>query len=154
MLDGCPGTTCRGCVTLTFDLNLGPTWTNVFNGTSTHDGEQLCICVLKSIRNCRSHGPDKNLTFKCNFDLGPTWTYVWNGTCTRDGEQLCQTFWNLSTIVKVMVRTKSKDGRTHARIPNCHCDSYVSLTASGLDKNQKYKQTSLFPLIIMLVVSG
>ena len=26
-------------------------------------------------------------------------------------------------------------GRTHAHTQNCDCDNYISLTASGLDKN-------------------
>ena len=37
-----------------------------------------------------SYGPDKNLTFKCDFDLGPTLQNVSNDTSTPDGEQLCQ----------------------------------------------------------------
>ena len=71
-LDGCPGTKCQACMTLTFDLD--PTRTNVSNGTSTYDGEQLCKfkCILKSIQDCRSYGSDKNLTFKFGLDLGPT----------------------------------------------------------------------------------
>ena len=53
--DGCPGTTCRAGVTLTFDLELGPTGTNISNCTSTHYGERLCKFILKSIQNCRSY---------------------------------------------------------------------------------------------------
>ena len=30
---------------LTFKGDLDPTWTNVSNGTSTHDGEQLCQII-------------------------------------------------------------------------------------------------------------
>ena len=41
------------------DLDLWPTQMNVWNGTSTHDGEQLCQIILKSINNCRSYGLDK-----------------------------------------------------------------------------------------------
>ena len=46
---------------LTFkcDHDLGHTLTNVSNGTSTHDGEQSCQIILKSIHNCRSYGLDK-----------------------------------------------------------------------------------------------
>ena len=43
---------------LTFKLDFGTTWTNVLNGTSTLDGEQLCQIILKSILNIRSYGPD------------------------------------------------------------------------------------------------
>ena len=33
---------------------------NSENGTSTHDGEQLCQIILKFIHNyCRNYGPDK-----------------------------------------------------------------------------------------------
>ena len=85
---GCPRTTCQACVTLTFDLD--PTWTNVSNGTSTHDGEQLGKFLLKSIQNCMSYGLDKNLTFKCDFDLGLIWRNISNGTSTHDEEHLCQ----------------------------------------------------------------
>ena len=85
-LEGCPGTTCRVHM-LTFDINFGPTSTNVSNGTSTHDGEQLCKFILKSIQNCMSYGPDKNLTFKCDLDLGPTCTNISNGTSNHDREQ-------------------------------------------------------------------
>ena len=41
------------------DLDLGPTWKNVSNGTSTHDRVQLCEIILKFIPNCRSYGPDE-----------------------------------------------------------------------------------------------
>ena len=45
-------TACRTRVTLTFDLDLGPTLTNASNGTSTHEGEQLYKFILKSIQSC------------------------------------------------------------------------------------------------------
>ena len=54
------------------DPDLLPTQMKPSNDTSTHDVEQLCKCILKSIQNCMSYGPDKNLTFKCDLDLGPT----------------------------------------------------------------------------------
>ena len=57
-------------VMLTFDLR--PIGTNVSNDTSTHDGEQLCKFILKSIQHCISYGRDKNLTFKCDLNLEPT----------------------------------------------------------------------------------
>ena len=60
MTAGCPRTTCRVSVTLTFDFDLGPTWTNVSNGTSD----------------------------------------------------------------------RQKHAQMLAHTPNCHCDSYVSLTVS------------------------
>ena len=37
----------------------GP-WTNVSNGTSTPDGEQLCQIILKFIHNYRTYGVDKS----------------------------------------------------------------------------------------------
>ena len=52
-VEGCQGT-CRAHMTLMFDL--APTCTNASNGTSTHDGEQLCQIILKSIHKCRSYG--------------------------------------------------------------------------------------------------
>ena len=43
---------------LTFkcDLYLGPTLTNVSNGTSTRNGEHLWLIILKSVHYCRSYG--------------------------------------------------------------------------------------------------
>ena len=87
-LDSCPGKTCQACVTLTFDL--WPTWTNISNSSCAHDGEPLCKFLLKSIQNCTSYGPDKNLTSKCDLDLGNTWTNITNDTSTCDREELCQ----------------------------------------------------------------
>ena len=84
---------------LTFkcDLDLQPMWTNVSNGISTLQGEQLRQFNLKSIHKCRNYGPDKlnlwtfyHLTFKCDLDGQPTWTNVSNGTATPQGEQPCQ----------------------------------------------------------------
>ena len=57
--DGCLGTTCRVHMTLTFDLDLGPSWANVSNGTSTCDGAHLCQIILKYIHNCKSYGQKK-----------------------------------------------------------------------------------------------
>ena len=84
---------------LTFkcDLDLLPTWTNISNGTSTPQGEQLCQIILNSTHKCTSDGPCKlslwpfyHLTFKCDLDLQPTWTNVQSGTSTPQGQQLCQ----------------------------------------------------------------
>ena len=50
-------------------FDLWPTRTKPSNGISTHDGEQLCKFILKFIQICKSYGPDKNLTFKCDLDL-------------------------------------------------------------------------------------
>ena len=68
----CPGKTCPARVTWTFDLDLGHARANVSNGMSTHDGEQVCKFILKSIQNCRRYGPDKSFTFKCDLDPRPT----------------------------------------------------------------------------------
>ena len=85
------------------NLDLSPIQMNLWNGTSTHDGEQLCKIILKSIHSCRSYGPD---------NLG--WTDI-------------HTHW-------------STDALTHTLTSNCHChcDNYVSLTASRLD-NKSYQ---------------
>ena len=50
------------------DLDLGPTWTEVSNGISTHDGE-LYKFILKFIQNSRSYGSDKNLTSSVTLGL-------------------------------------------------------------------------------------
>ena len=83
-LEGCPGITCQA--RMTFDLPQS----KPSNGTSTHNGEQLCKFILKSIQNCTCYDPDRNLTFKSDPDLEPTSTNVSTSTSTRDGEQLCQ----------------------------------------------------------------
>ena len=102
----------------------------------------MCKFILKSIQNCRSDGPDKNLAFMCDLDLGPTYTNVSNDTSTCDGEQMYQ------VILKYIHKCRSygpdkfgrTDGRTHAlthaHTRNCHCDNYVRLTASRLDKKR------------------
>ena len=59
-------------------------------GNSTNDGEQLCKFILKSIQSCRTYGPDKSLTLKCDLDIGSTSTNLSNGTSAHDGESLCQ----------------------------------------------------------------
>ena len=46
--------------TLTCDLDLQPIWTNVLNGISTRQGEQLCQVILKSMHKCTSYDPDKS----------------------------------------------------------------------------------------------
>ena len=83
---------------LTFkcEIDLGSTWTNVSNGKSTRDGEQLCqiiICILKSIRNWsggnRTDGGRTHArthihrtvvvtTMSCLLQAGSTikWTYI------------------------------------------------------------------------------
>ena len=102
----------------------------VSNGTYTHYGEQLCQITLKSIPNCRSYGPDINLTFKCDLGLGPTWTNtcISNGTSTCDREQSCDIILNPSTIVDIM--SEQIPMQIHS-----HCDNNASLTSSGLVKN-------------------
>ena len=36
------------------------TWQNVSNGTSTPQGQQLCLIILNSVHKCRSYDPDKS----------------------------------------------------------------------------------------------
>ena len=79
------------------DLDLQPYWTNVPNGTSTRQGEQLCQIISKSMNKYTSYGPDNlnlwpfyHLAFKCDLDRQPYWTNVSNRTSSPQGEQLCQ----------------------------------------------------------------
>ena len=62
-------------VTYKCDLDLQPTWTNVSNGSSTSQEEQLCKIILKSMHKYTSYGPDwlnlwpfYHLPFKCELD--------------------------------------------------------------------------------------
>ena len=86
------------------------------------------------------------LSTPCDLDLWPTRMNVLNGTSTR-GEQLCQII--LKYIQNCTSYGPYKFERmhtlTHTRKPNYHCDNYVLLTASMLDKNNRkmaIKQTS------------
>ena len=90
----------------------------------------------------------KNLIFKCDLDLGSTRTNVSNGTSTHDGEQMSQIILNPFTIVEGMVWKNSDTHthtpahthtHTHAHTPNCHCDNYVSLTASSTIKWSRHE---------------
>ena len=146
-LDDCPGTTCRAHVSLTFDL--GPTWTNVSNGTSTHDGEQLCKFILKSIQNYRSYGPGKNLTFKCDLDLGPTDTWMFQMAHLHLTENICvKLFWNPSTIVEVMVWTNS-DRCTHERRQWTHIHKTVIVTTISRSPQVDFTKCLSFSLSTM-----
>ena len=46
-------------MTFKCDLDLESTQTNISNGTTTPQREQLCQIILKSMDKCRSYGPDK-----------------------------------------------------------------------------------------------
>ena len=72
-----------------------------------------------------------NISVTCN---------VLNGTSTHDREQLFQ------IILKSIHNCRSygpdkfrlADALEHAHTPNCYCNNYISLTASGLN-NSKVK---------------
>ena len=60
-----------------------------------------------------------------------------NGTAIVKKTNYAKLFWNPCINVEVMARTNQDgptDTPTHAHTPNKNCNSYVSLTASGLDK--------------------
>ena len=64
------------CLTFKCDLDLQLTWTNVSNGTSTPQVEQLWQILSKCSHKCRSDGSNKLnlwpfycLTFKCDLGL-------------------------------------------------------------------------------------
>ena len=124
-LDGCPGTTCRARVTLTLGIP-----------------EQMfqTAHLLMMENNCA------NLNWNPSKLVGvgvPTKIWLWSVTLVPPErmfqmahlpviENNCvKLFWNPSTIVEIMVQTKL-DRRTY----NCDCDNYISLIASGLDKNE------------------
>ena len=84
------------------------------------------------------------LTFDlCDLDLGPTQKNVSNGTSPHQGEQSYQII--LKSMHKCRSYCPDKSGRTHARTnarthahtPYQSSGDYVSLTASGLDKNRQ-----------------
>ena len=89
-------------LTFKYDLDLGPTRTNVSNVTSTCDGEQLCQIILKSIHNCRSYGPDK---------FG--WTDGCTEACTH-GHMHTRTLIHQTVVITTMSRS-SQAGSTKIR---------------------------------------
>ena len=109
-LDGCPGTTCRACVTLSFDLDFGPTWTNLWNGTSTHDGKQLCKLILKSIQIVGVMVQTKNVTLTLGL---PEWMFQMAHLHVVK-KQLCQII--LKSIHKCRSYDPDKIGRTQAHM--------------------------------------
>ena len=110
-------------ISSSFDLHVWPSpstlaWTNVSNGTSMPQGQQLCQIILKSMHKCLSYGRDKlnlwpfyHLTLKCELDLQPTWTNVSNGTSIPQGKQLCHI--NMKSINKCTNYGLDKSGRMH-----------------------------------------
>ena len=46
-------------LTFNYNLDVGSTWTNISNGNSLHQGEQLYQIILKSMYICGSYGQDK-----------------------------------------------------------------------------------------------
>ena len=110
---------------LTFkcDLDLKPSWKNVSNGISTHQGEQLCQIILKSMHRCESYGPENfnswpvyHLTFKCILDLQRTWKNGLTGTFTPRGEQLAKLFWNSCINVEVMAQPNPKQCTSNTQL--------------------------------------
>ena len=72
------------------DLDLQPTGTNVSNGTSTSQGEQLCQIILKSMHKCRSYVPGKLNLWSSNVTLTvnlPEKMFL-NGIATPEEKQL------------------------------------------------------------------
>ena len=104
---------------LTFkcDLDLQPTQTNVSNGTTTPQGEQLCQIILKSMRKCRSNGSDISSIYD-HFIIWPssvTFTFnlpkqMFQMALFLLKENTCaKLFWNPCINVEVMAWTSSID---------------------------------------------
>ena len=70
---------------LTFrcDLDLQPTWTNVSNGISPCQGEQLCQIILKSMHKCRSYGSDKSGRMHARTSACTTQKHTPNKNCNN-----------------------------------------------------------------------
>ena len=135
--ESCLGTTCRAWCMLLWsncDLDFGCIRTDVSNDMSTR-GEQLCWFIFM--------GRSK-LTFNKTLTWGLHEQIFQMAHLHVMEDNVVKLLWNLFTIVEVMVWTNS-DGLTYAltqaHIPNCHCDNYVLLTASRL--NREVKQTAL-----------
>ena len=100
------------CLIFKCDLDLQSTSTNVSNGTSSHQGEQPCKIIFKSMHKCRSYGLDKlnlwpfyNLTFKCDLDLQPTEHVFQTALLLLEENNYAKCFWNPCTDVQIMTWT-------------------------------------------------
>ena len=122
----------------------------------------MCKVILKSIQNCRSYEPDKNLTFRCDLTLGLP-DRMFQMVHLHMIEKNCiKLFRNSSSIVEVMVWKYLDGGHTHtwthahmhAHSPNCHCDDYVLLTATKLDNKKKILGHSNFKFFTDLKVNN
>ena len=141
---------------LTFkcDLVLQSNWTNVSNGTSIPDGEQLCHIILKSMHKCWHNGPDKlnllpfyHLTFNCDLELQPSWTNVSNGTATPREEQLSQ------IILKSMHKCRSYSPDKLILLPFYHltfkCDLDIQPIWTNVSKGTATPQGEQLSQIIL-----
>ena len=73
---------------MTTSSRLQPTWTNVSNGTSTPEGQQLCQIILKSMHKCTTYDPD-NWLVGCLGYNGPLRQYfsLYRAVSQREGER-------------------------------------------------------------------
>ena len=77
----------------------------------------------------------KNLNFKVTLTLGlPERMFQMAHLHQMENNCVIILLKSIHKIVEVTVQTNS-DGRTHAHTPTCHSDNYVSVNASGLDKD-------------------
>ena len=129
---------------LTFkcDLNLQPTRTIIqmdlliLTNNCAKSFRNSCINVQVMARASSIYDHLNHLTFKFHLDLQPNWTNVSFGTSTTQGQII------LKSMCKCTSYGPDKLGwvhtcTRHAHTPNWSCNTYmyVSLTATGLDKN-------------------
>ena len=131
------------------DLDLQSTWTNVLNGTSTPQGEQLCHIILKSMHKYRSYGQDKLNLWPLQEWLLPS-TYlksVSNGSSPPQGQQLCQIILKSMNKCRSYGTDKSQqtDPRMHAHTPNKNCKNNVLLY-----RKRVWLKLFLFPLVLII----
>ena len=141
-LENCSGTTCRDqCILLwsKSDLDLGRTRTDVSNGISTCDGEQLCSFILKFIHKCWSYGQVKNWS-SSDLDLRTTWTNVSNGTSMCDGKQL------FKFILKSIQNCRSYGPDKSLTFK---CDLYLQPTWTNVSKGTSTSDGEQFRQIIL-----
>ena len=146
---------------LSFDLQVWPwpsTHLNKFsNGTATHQGEQLCKVILKSMHKCRSFGPDKlnlwpsyHLTFKCDLDLQPTWKNFPMALPLIKENNCANLFWNPCINVEVMSLTSSI--YNHFYHLTFKCDLDLQLTWSNISNGTSTPQGKQLCHIILKLI--
>ena len=117
-------------LTVKCNLGLQSIWTNVSNGTSTPQGEQLCQIIFKSMQTCRSYVPDKLILWPFHH-LTSSVTLTFNlpkqmfqvALLLLKENNCAKLVWNPCTNVQGMTRT-SLDRHRHIQCMHASLRTY------------------------------